>query len=98
MRVEVPFGRGDKLADGYVVNVHRTAPPREVKSIARVLDAQVLIPPKLLQLTRWVADYYLCGWGQAAQAVVPAGVREAAGTRQLVFVEAIDAVPDLALS
>jgi len=90
MRVEVPFGRGDKRDVGYVVIVHRTAPPREVKAVARVLDAQVLIPDKLLHLTRWVADYYLCGWGQALQAVVPAGVRESAGTRQLVFVEAIE--------
>jgi primosomal protein N' (replication factor Y) len=94
MRVEVPFGRGDKHDAGYVVNVHRVPPPRQVKAVARVLDAQVLIPPKLLELTRWVADYYLCGWGQALQAVVPAGVREAAGTRQLVFVEAVAPPPD----
>src|SRR5262245_1433013 len=47
VRVEAPFGRGDKLDTGYVVNVHRQTPPREVKSIVRVLDAQPLITPAL---------------------------------------------------
>jgi primosomal protein N' (replication factor Y) (superfamily II helicase) len=32
-------------------------------------------------LTRWMADYYACSWGQALDAVVPAGVKKHAGTR-----------------
>ena len=36
-----------------------------------------------------MADYYLCGWGQVLHAVVPAGVRDKAGTRQAVFVEPV---------
>lgn len=87
VRVQAPFGRGDKLEIGYVVNVHNLPPPREVKSIVRVIDAAPLITPELLKLTRWVADYYMCGWGQALQAVLPAGVRDQAGTRTVVFVE-----------
>lgn len=89
VRVEAPFGRGDKLDVGYVVNTHNVTPPREVKTIVRVLDAQPLITPSLLKLTRWVADYYMCGWGQALQAVLPAGVRESAGFRTLTFVEVV---------
>ena len=34
-----------------------------------------------------MADYYLCGWGQVLHAVVPAGVRDKAGTRNVTFVE-----------
>ena len=33
----------------------------------------------MLRLTRWMADYYLCPWGQVLEAVVPAGVRHDAG-------------------
>jgi len=40
-----------------------------------------------MKLTRWMADYYLCGWGQVLHAVVPAGVRDRAGTRIAAFVE-----------
>jgi len=36
-----------------------------------------------------MADYYLCGWGQVLNAVVPAGAKERAGTRKTAFVEAV---------
>ena len=42
-----------------------------------------------MRLTRWMADYYLCGWGQVLNAVVPAGARDKAGTRLRLFIEAI---------
>ena len=35
----------------------------------------------MLRLTQWIADYYLCDWGQVLETVVPAGVRGQAGTR-----------------
>ncbi|HEV3117819.1 MAG TPA: primosomal protein N', partial [Gemmataceae bacterium] len=71
-----------------------TAPERAVKEVRRVLDDKAQITPDLLRLTRWMADYYLCGWGQVLNAVVPAGAKERAGTRNLVFLEA---VPETAL-
>ena len=74
---------------GYCVRVHDVPPLRTVKSITRVLDDEVLLTDSLLRLTRWMADYYLCGWGQVLQAVLPAGVRDQAGTREAIFVEAV---------
>jgi primosomal protein N' (replication factor Y) len=96
-RVEAPFGRGDKTTIGYCVRVHEVPPLREVKSIARVLDEDALLTDSLLRLTRWMADYYLCGWGQVLQAVLPAGVRDQAGTREATFLEAVpqDDLPEL---
>ncbi len=88
-RVEAPFGRGDKATIGYCVRVHDVVPTREVKTIVRVLDDEALLTDSLLRLTRWMADYYLCGWGQVLKAVLPAGVRDQAGTREAVFVEAV---------
>src|SRR5947208_5447817 len=88
-RVQVPFGRGDKTTVGYCVGVTETAPTREVKSLVRVLDDEALFNPHLLRLTRWMADYYLCGWGQVLNAVIPAGAKDQAGTRAAVFLEAI---------
>jgi primosomal protein N' (replication factor Y) len=88
-RVRVPFGRGDKTTVGYCVRLTREAPARPVKEIVEVLDDEPLLTDNLLRLTRWMADYYLCGWGQVLNAVVPAGAREQAGTRKLSFVEAV---------
>jgi primosomal protein N' (replication factor Y) len=93
-RVRAPFGKGDRLTVGYCVGVHETPPEREVKELHDVLDAEPLLNHNLLRLTRWMADYYLCGWGQVLQAVVPAGARHQAGTRTRYFIEA---VPDAEL-
>src|SRR3954470_8041406 len=88
-RVRAPFGRGDRPTVGYCVRLSQTPPPREVKELVAVLDDEALLTDSLLRLTRWMADYYLCGWGQVLNAVVPAGARDRAGTRNLAFVEAV---------
>src|SRR6476646_6867036 len=90
-RVEAPFGRGDTGTIGYCVRVHEVPPLRAVKEITKVLDDDALLTDSLLRLTRWLADYYLCGWGQVLQAVLPAGVRDRAGVRKVVVVEAVPA-------
>jgi primosomal protein N' (replication factor Y) len=87
-RVQAPFGRGDKATPGYCVRLSETAPDRPVKELVRVLDEEALLNPDLLRLTRWMADYYLCGWGQVLNAVVPSGARKQSGTRTQVFIEA----------
>src|SRR2546425_5005260 len=91
-RVVVPFGRGNRTTTGYCVGFKDEKPEREVKDILRVLDEEALLTPNLLRLTRWMADYYVCGWGQVLNAVVPAGARQQAGTRKTTFIEA---VPDM---
>lgn len=88
-RVQAPFGRGDKATVGFCVRVGTTAPTRQVKELKRVVDEEVLLTPDLMRLTRWMADYYLCGWGQVLNAVLPAGAKEQAGTRAAVFLEAV---------
>jgi primosomal protein N' (replication factor Y) (superfamily II helicase) len=91
-RVKAPFGRGDKTAVGYCVGLTETPPMRpikEIKEIAEVLDQESLFDDNLLRLTRWMADYYLCGWGQVLSAVVPAGARDRAGLKARIFVELV---------
>jgi primosomal protein N' (replication factor Y) len=88
-RVIAPFGKGDKPTTGYCVGLRTEAPARAVKAITAIPDADALLTPDLLRLTRWLADYYLCGWGQVLQAILPAGVRQAAGVRRAVVVTAV---------
>ncbi|NBO90821.1 MAG: primosomal protein N' [Planctomycetia bacterium] len=91
-RLKVPFGRGDRGIVGFCVGVTTTVPERKVKPILEVLDDDALLTDPLLRLTRWMADYYLCAWGQVLNAVVPAGARQQAGSIRRVFVEP---VPDI---
>jgi primosomal protein N' (replication factor Y) len=89
VRVLAPFGKGDRPTPGFCVRLSDQVPRHPCKTLIRVLDDQVVLTPELMRLTRWMADYYLCGWGQALNAVVPAGVKAQSGTRSAVFVEAL---------
>ncbi len=84
-RVRVPLGRGNAPSVGYCVHVSPDADPGldplRVKDVLEVLDDPPLIDAAMLELTRWMATYYACSWGQSLDAVVPAGVRKQAGTR-----------------
>lgn len=85
-RVQVPLGKGDRLVVGYCTAV-ATKPvgSRPLKELRSIVDAEPLLSPPMLRLTEWMADYYLCPLGQVLQAVVPAGVRGQAGTREMTF-------------
>jgi primosomal protein N' (replication factor Y) (superfamily II helicase) len=85
-RVRVPFGRANRSVVGYCVDV-ATKPTggRKLKSVISVLDRRTLLSPAMLRVTRWMADYYLCSWGQALEAVVPAGVRRDVGARDVTL-------------
>jgi primosomal protein N' (replication factor Y) len=85
-RVRVPFGRANRKVVGYCVDLAtKKVDPARLKSVAEVVDLTTLISPAMLRLTRWMADYYLCSWGEVLEAVVPAGVRQLAGTRKVVL-------------
>ncbi len=93
-RVRAPLGRGDKLAAGYCVRLDERAPEGldrlRIKAIVEILDSSPLIDDRMLELSRWLAEYYACSWGQALDAAVPAGVKKHAGTRVGTFL----VVPD----
>jgi primosomal protein N' (replication factor Y) len=72
-RVLVPF-RNRRLT-GVIVG---EGPPSdtldfEVKEVLDVLDDVPVCTPELLDLTEWIADYYICSWGEALKAVLPPG-------------------------
>ncbi|MCX7936733.1 MAG: primosomal protein N' [Chlorobi bacterium] len=68
-RVLVPFG--NKVITGIIVEVN-VAPHPEAKPIVELLDeTQPAILPAVLELTRWMADYYLCSWGEALAVALP---------------------------
>ncbi|GAB4344093.1 MAG: primosomal protein N' [Candidatus Abyssubacteria bacterium] len=70
-----------RLATGYIVSLSSEAPEKDIKPIGDVLDSEPLFDTHLLNLTRWIADYYLCTWGQALDCALPPSVRLAAKTQ-----------------
>jgi primosomal protein N' (replication factor Y) len=90
-RVRVPLGRGNRLIVGYCVRLQsRHTGPRRLKPIEEVVDSRNLLSPAMLRLTEWIADHYLCDWGQVLETVLPAGVRGQAGTRMTTLLSLAD--------
>ena len=44
-----------------------------VKPIADVLDDAPALSDDMLRLTKWIADYYVAGWGDVLQTALPSG-------------------------
>ena len=87
VRVRVPFGRRELT--GYCVRLidQPTIDPAKVKPIREIVDDEPLVDPKMLELARWVADYYACSWGEVLEAALPAGVRHAVTSKTIQIVE-----------
>lgn len=71
-RVLVPLGT--RVLTGMVVDIDVPEVPR-IRDIAEVLDDQPSCTSHVLLLTRRVAEYYMCSWGEALQAAMPSGFR-----------------------
>jgi primosomal protein N' (replication factor Y) len=71
-RVLAPLGR--RIVTGYLVGTRERAPVGDVKDLAEILDTEPVLDAHLLELSRWVAEYYLCPWGDAIRAALPPGI------------------------
>src|SRR5579864_533468 len=71
-RVLVPF-RQQRMT-GVVAELHDRKPAVITKNILTVLDATPVLDAQLLQLGRWIADYYLAPIGEVFRTMLPLGV------------------------
>jgi len=90
-RVQVPFGSRKVL--GCVTGLAEESACATLKPILRVIGAQTLVTPRVLQLARWIGDYYCCAPEIALKSVLPEAVRhEQAGWRERLYVRVLPAV------
>jgi primosomal protein N' (replication factor Y) len=83
-RVKVPFGRRQVL--GCVTSLAESSTFETLKPILKVIGAQSLVTPRVLELARWMADYYCCAPETALKSVLPDAIRkEQDGWRERLF-------------
>ena len=79
VRVVTSFGK--RTVIGFIVDTSATSQecaehgrnvPR-IKSIQDVLDAEPVISEELLNLTRWMSEYYFAPWGEVLKAILVHG-------------------------
>lgn len=73
-RVKVPFGPRQVM--GVVTAVLEDSPHTNLRAIAKVIGRQSLVTPKVLQLARWIGEYYCCAPETALKSVLPEAVRK----------------------
>ena len=73
MRVRVPLGKRSVV--GTVLSPTSVDPAIEAKPIQAVLDQEPFVPPTVVELCQWMADYYVAGVGDAMGVAMPPGSR-----------------------
>jgi len=96
-RVEVPFGRANKLAKGFCVEVVTEAQRHKgteaqrgkgfkLKKVSGVIDKEPLVDAGLMSLAKWIGSYYVCPLGQVLAAAVPSAVKKGIGAKKQKYI------------
>ena len=86
-RVRVPVGA--RMLVGCVIGHSATIDPAtDVRDVADILDSEPFLPASIVELCRWVADYYLAGIGDAIASAMPPGSRRPSAARSERFLTA----------
>ena len=73
MRVQVPFGRGNKRTEGLVLSVE-AADDRQLKAIDCCLDQEPVLTQQMLRLAAFMRERYFCTLFDAVRVMLPAGL------------------------
>jgi primosomal protein N' (replication factor Y) len=80
-RVLVPFGK-NKYYAAIIYNVHESKPQGYlVKDILSVLDEFPIVNELQLRFWKWIADYYLCTYGEVMAVALPSAFKLASETK-----------------
>ena len=74
-RIVVPFGK-TKLLTGIIYAIHENPPKDyEARYLMDILDTEPTLNTVQLRFYRWLANYYMCTFGEVLQAALPAGLK-----------------------
>jgi primosomal protein N' (replication factor Y) len=74
VRLQVPFK--NRELTGYLVGLRPLKDePHKLKPLIRILDQEPVLPQSILDLAKWIADYYGCSWGEAIENSLPKWVK-----------------------
>ena len=74
VRVMVPFGRGNRRREGFVLEVFRREKDRTLKPVAEVLDEQPVLDAAGIRLALFLQERYFCTFYDALKTILPAGL------------------------
>ncbi|MCR4346301.1 MAG: primosomal protein N' [Sulfuricaulis sp.] len=75
-RVRVPFGRREMIGVVLGEVAQSELPASRLRAITQSLDASAILPPSILGLLRWAADYYHHPLGEVIHTALPVRLRQ----------------------
>ena len=73
-RVLIPFGRGNRRSEGFVLDIVREEDKPVYKPIDTFLDDAPLLDGRDIRLVRWMKARYFCTYYDALKTLLPGGV------------------------
>ncbi len=75
-RVIVPFGRGNKKIDAFIIRIEDFTDIKEkrLKYVEQIIDPDPILTNNQLKLADWIRNNYLCLHIEAIQLMIPTGV------------------------
>ena len=83
-RLKVPLG--SRVVSGYCVGLTDSpsgVSATKIKRVVEVQDDRLGMSPAMLRLTREISRRYMCSWGDAIEAVLPAAIKRGHRARKL---------------
>ncbi len=72
-KVIVPFGLGSKLLEGFIFELLDESPYNNVKDVFAVLNEEVSLTKKQIDLCKWLRKEYLCTYYDGISCLIPTG-------------------------
>ena len=73
-RVLIPFGRGNRRSEGFILDIVREEDKPAYKPIDAFLDDMPLLDSRDIRLARWMKARYFCTYYDALKTLLPGGV------------------------
>ena len=80
-RILVPLGRN--LVTGYIVGLHSEFShdwgllESDIRNAESIIDSVPVCTREIIEITRWVSEYYASPWGEVIKAALPPGISPA---------------------
>ncbi|HEY5525619.1 MAG TPA: primosomal protein N', partial [Clostridium sp.] len=98
-RVKVPFGRGNRLVEGFVLGLKCEGVEniKGIKSIVSIQDEDPILTRDDLKLIDFLRDTYLCKYIDAIRTIIPVGLMSGLSNKKKIvlhFVKELDSKYD----
>lgn len=76
MRVKIPFGKGNKIIEGYVIGFCSNVDisDNKLKYIDSICNSYPIFTPETVELAKWMKTKYYCTLTECLKCIMPSGV------------------------